>query len=626
MLSFFTQATLALLLSRPALAQNNPSSNRFASEVPQSETVALSNIVEDDPANLPAARKGGDESPAYTLYSAALPIPPVAQVKQKVINPVTNKEIWYYELDIKPFTHQIYPGKKAARLVGYNGTSPGPTIIVPRGTETVVRFVNHGDRESSIHLHGSPSRAPFDGWAEDLIMPGQYKDYYYPNGQSARFLWYHDHAVHFTAENAYFGQAGAYLVTDPADNALGLPSGYGQFDIPLVLASKYYNSDGTLKSSLGEEESLWGDVVHVNGVPWPSMNVQPRKYRFRILNAAVSRNFDLYFVKSTATNTKLPFKVIASDAGLLQNAVQVQHVITAVAERWEIVMDFSAYAGQTILLRNNQDAGGIGTDDEYDNTDKVMQFKVSATPVTDTSTVPQNLRTVPFPPASTGIDHEFRFHRSNSQWQINDVGFADAANRVLAKVPRGKVEIWKLENKSGGWTHPVHVHLVDFRILQRSGRGVEPYEAAGLKDVVWLGKNEEVLVEAHYAPWNGVYMFHCHNLIHEDHDMMAAFNVTQLQELGYNEQTDFSDPEDPRWSAVPFVQADWTSRSGPFTSQAVAARIREIAQQQPYSEQAQVEAALAAAWADGSAQKRSVGEECGGQSSGPISRVRRFVV
>lgn len=356
------------------------------------------------------------------------------------------------------------------------------------------------------------------------------------------------------------------------------------------------------------------------------MDVQPRKYRFRILNAAVSRNFDLYFVKSTATSTRLPFKVIASDAGLLQNSVQTQHVRTAVAERWEIVMDFSAYAGQTILLKNDQDAGGIGTDDEYDNTDKVMQFKVSANPVTDTSTVPQNLRNVPFPAASTGIDHEFRFHRSNSQWLINDVGFADVANRVLARVPRGKVEIWKLENKSGGWTHPIHVHLVDFRILQRSGRGVEAYEAAGLKDVVWLAKNEEVLVEAHYAPWNGVYMFHCHNLIHEDGDMMAAFNVTQLQELGYNEQTDFGDPEDPRWSARPFVQADWTSKSGPFTQQEVAARIREIALQQPYSEQTQVEAALAAAWADGSAQKRSVGEECGGQKAGPISRVRRLVV
>jgi bilirubin oxidase len=364
----------------------------------------------------------------------------------------------------------------------------------------------------------------------------------------------------------------------------------------------------------------------VNGMPWPFMNVQPRKYRFRILNAAVSRNFDLFFVKSTATGTRLPFKVIASNAGLLQNAVQVQHVRTAVAERWEIVMDFSSYAGQTILLRNDQQAGGIGTDDEYDNTDKVMQFKVSNTPVSDTSTVPQNLRTVPFPPASSGIDHEFRFHRSNGQWQINDVGFADEANRILANVPRGKVEIWKLVNKSGGWTHPIHVHLVDFRILQRTGRGVEAYESAGLKDVVWLGKNEEVLVEAHYAPWNGVYMFHCHNLIHEDHDMMAAFNVTQLQELGYNEKTDFSDPEDPRWSAVPFVQADWTAKSGPFTAQAVGARVREIALQQPYSEQAQVEAALAAAWADGTAQKRDVGQSRESQLAGSISRVRRLVV
>lgn len=158
----------------------------------------------------------------------------------------------------------------------------------------------------------------------------------------------------------------------------------------------------------------------------------------------------------------------------------------------------------------------VGVDEEYENTDKVMKFVVGSTPVSDTSKVPSTLRTVPFPPASSGIDHHFRFHRSNGEWQINDVGFADAANRVLAKVPQGKVEIWELENSSGGWTHPIHVHLVDFKVLQRNGRGVEPYESAGLKDVVWLGKNEVVLVEAHYAPWNGVYMFHCHNLIHED--------------------------------------------------------------------------------------------------------------
>jgi len=121
-------------------------------------------------------------------------------------------------------------------------------------------------------------------------------------------------------------------------------------------------------------------------------------------------------------------------------------------------------------------------------------------------------------------------------------------------------------------------------------------------------------------------MFHCHNLIHEDHDMMAAFNVTQLQELGYNEATDFSDPEDPRWSARPFVQSDWTAKTGPFTQQALTARVQEIARQQPYSEQPQVEAALAAAWADGTAQKRDVKEGYGKEVSGAVSRVRRFIV
>ena len=121
-------------------------------------------------------------------------------------------------------------------------------------------------------------------------------------------------------------------------------------------------------------------------------------------------------------------------------------------------------------------------------------------------------------------------------------------------------------------------------------------------------------------------MFHCHNLIHEDHDMMAAFNVTQLQELGYNEATDFSDPEDPRWSARPFVQSDWTAKTGPFTQQALTARVQEIARQQPYSEQPQVEAALAAAWADGTAQKRDVKEGFGNKVSGAVSRVRRFIV
>ena len=420
-------------------------------------------------------------------------------------------------------------------------------------------------------------------------------------------------------------------MTDPAEDSLGLPSGYGQYDIPLILGSKFYNKDGSLRSALQEEHSLWGDIIHVNGQPWPLMNVQPRKYRFRFLNAALSRNFALYFAKSTNVGTKLPFKVIASDAGLLEVPVQTSDLFVSVAERYEIVFDFSSYRGQTLELRNLKKAGGIGVDVDYLHTDKVMRFVVSNNAVGDSSVVPSSLRQVPFPPSSSGTDHTFRFERNNGEWLINGVGFTDAGSRVLAKVPRGTVEIWQLENNSGGWTHPVHVHLVDFKILQRTGgnRGVMPYEARGLKDVVWLAKNEKVLVEAHYAPWNGVYMFHCHNLIHEDHDMMAAFNVTALAEFGYKETTDFSDPMDPSWRARSYSRNDFLSRTGAFSSSSITQRVQELARQQPYSELDKVEKALDDYWkanGDGNPNSpRDTGAPPTGNSDTPIPRYRRFI-
>jgi bilirubin oxidase len=393
-----------------------------------------------------------------------------------------------------------------------------------------------------------------------------------------------------------------------------------------VLSSKYYNQDGTLQSSLGETNSLWGDIIHVNGQPWPFLNVEPRLYRLRFLNAAVSRNFALYFVKSGILDARLPFQVIASDAGLLTNPVQTSDMYVATAERYEIVFDFSQYAGQTIDLRNFAKANGIGVDDDYIHTDKVMRFVVSSDPVTDDSRVPDQLRQIDFLEDKTSIDHHFRFHRTNGEWRINGIGFADAENRILAKVPRGTVELWELENSSGGWSHPIHVHLVDFRVVARYGsestRGVMPYESAGLKDVVWLGRHETVLVEAHYAPWDGVYMFHCHNLIHEDHDMMAAFDVTQLDNFGYNETTDFHDPEDTRWSARPFDSVEFSSKSGIFSEESIREKVNTLALEQPYSELKEVTAALDTYYKTNA--KRQA--DCAGEAAGPIPRYRRFQV
>ncbi|KAK3337684.1 Cupredoxin [Cercophora scortea] len=516
-------------------------------------------------------------SPVYNyLYQFPLPIPPVKVPTATITNPVTNLPIDYYEITINQFSANVYPNKGNATLVGYDGISPGPTFLMERGREAVVRFINNATMDNSVHLHGSYSRAPWDGWAEDVTSSGQFKDYFYPNGQAGRFLWYHDHAIDHTAENAYFGQAGGYILHDPAEDSLGLPSGYGQFDIPLILSAKQYNNDGTLFSPAAETTSLYGDVIHVNGQPWPFFNVQPRKYRLRFLNAAISRTFLLYFQRATGSTAKLPFLVIATDAGLMEAPVNTTSLYISMAERYELVFDFAPFAGQNITLRNTDD---VGADVDYVNTDKVMRFVVSPMAVTDPSTVPTSLTTLPFPPAlaANRVDHHFAFERTNGEWKINGVGFNEVANRVLANVPRGTVEIWELENGGGGWSHPIHVHLVDFKVLTRTGstRGVYPYESGGLKDVVWLGPGETVRVEAHYAPWDGLYMFHCHNLIHEDHEMMAAFNVTALLDLGYNE-TSFRDPMETRWRAEAVTAAK-------FTTAAITAKVEFMANLQPYN-------------------------------------------
>jgi len=123
---------------------------------------------------------GDDEwlSPVYKqIFQNPLPIPQDKAKSYTYRNKTTGNEIDFYEVDVKPFTQQVYPGLKPANLVGYDGVSPGPTFRMTKGREAIVRFKNHGPKDLSVHLHGSYSRAPFDGWAEDTTKNGQYKDY-----------------------------------------------------------------------------------------------------------------------------------------------------------------------------------------------------------------------------------------------------------------------------------------------------------------------------------------------------------------------------------------------------------------------------------------------------------------
>jgi FtsP/CotA-like multicopper oxidase with cupredoxin domain len=417
----------------------------------------------------------------------------------------------------------------------------------------------------------------FSGWAEDEMQPGQWKDYYYPNYETGRAMWYHDHADGVTSVNAYFGQAGGYIIHDPAEDSLGLPS--GKYDVPLSITDKIYQSNGDLVSPASETIDFLGDIIHVNGQPWPYMAVEPRKYRFRIYDMSLSRPYDLYFEDPAAY--MMNFQIIASDSGLFGNPVTTSDVLISMGERYEVVVDFAPYAGKNVTMKNKLQ---IPVVDEYENTDKVMMFIVG-TLVSDSSNngaVPSTLNSaISWPAPRDIVDHTFAFQRGGDNiWTINGIDFADVNNRVLAKPAQGAVELWELQHTSGQTVHPVHIHLVNMQVISRTGgsRGVLPYESAGLKDTVLLEPGETVKVLAYYGPWEGIYMFHCHNLIHEDHAMMAAMDITLLEALGYDvNTTGYADPTDPR-----FAPQDYSAEA--FSLDAEGAAVVSLANMNPYGD------------------------------------------
>ena len=196
-------------------------------------------------------------------------------------------------------------------------------------------------------------------------------------------------------------------MNDPA-GANGLP--IGKYDIPLALAAKQYQSNGDLFSPANERFSLYGDVIHVNGQPWPYFEVEPRRYRLRFLDTSISRAFNMYFEDDENTNTKLPFQVVGSDAGLLSRPVTSTSLEIAMAERWEIVFDFTDFANKNITLRNNR---RVQRDEDYAGTDRVMRFVVGDTvsDSTNNGAVPNPLANLDLPPTKTTVDRYFRFGR-----------------------------------------------------------------------------------------------------------------------------------------------------------------------------------------------------------------------
>lgn len=513
-----------------------------------------------------AGMKGGsDDAPPPTTTTT---LPPVASLLAPQNMPVPYAGVFRRPPELLPFDTGFDDGDPArpfaryaltqklgqasfvpglsTTVAGYNGIFPGPTIRALQGTRIEVRMRNGlpatglltPDGFNTVtHLHGSASLPQYDGYANDFTQPGNVKNYHYPNFQTARTLWYHDHKHHITAQNVYSGLAGFYPLSDQYERAQ-LPQ--GQFDVPLMISDAMFNADGSLAYNDNGHKGLWGDIIMVNGVPWPTMQVKPRIYRFRVLIASISRSY------RPTLSTGDPVYLVATDAGMVPKVQTLKSWRQGTAERYEVLIDFRRYRpGQTVDLLNLGNKNNI----DFANTGKIMRFKVvadSGSGAGSIPAIPTTLEDGGSPNASRGgiaamtltpemavAKRELKVLRANGQWTINGVTWADVEKSGFSKLfgnPKPfDVEQWTITNASGGWFHPVHIHLIDAKVIGRNTNGGKPFAwETGPKDVFYAGENESVTALMQFdtgASQGGRYMVHCHNLVHEDHDMMVQFSV-----------------------------------------------------------------------------------------------------
>lgn len=475
-------------------------------------------------------------------------------------------EIDVYDTQLRPFDNVINSCKNhpATWFLTYNGQIPGPTIFVPSGHETLLRFNNkigkyftqsfspcntrtRRGRPISIHLHGSASLAPYDGWAEDETCSGETKDYIYPNNRPVT-AWYHDHALHLTAKNAYNGLAGMYIITSKKKLG-GCGEPWNLEDVEerdLILSDRVL--DNKCQSFIDvikvHKKDFYGDINVVSGVAFPNMPIDAKWYRFRLLNAAVSRPYLIKIKDSKTTDIGHEICwVIAGDGGFRGSPVKfpIDGLLMGVAERYEIVCDFTKRKNEVLYLWNDKNSERMKDVPYFCYSHLIARLQVSGnvqmTPNFEVSTG-QNLVINALPNVlvdsdiqqaykmiSEGRQHRvFKFGRSGSQWTINGETW-DTMKIAASDIGQNTWELWLFET-GGGWFHPVHIHLVDFYLLKREGsKGVEQYETLTPKDVFYLGPGDKVWTIARFGAHKGDYMFHCHNLIHEDDDMMRAMRV-----------------------------------------------------------------------------------------------------
>jgi len=437
------------------------------------------------------------------VKTSALPIP-------KLLKPTMKNGIQHYDLDIKEAKHTFFEDKLTDTFAINDSSYLGPTLLLQQGDRVSINYKNNLKETITMHGHGMHVPPTMDGTAHQAIAPNQAWSPQYTVNQKACTNWYHPHTMEKTAEQVYQGLAGLIIVEDDESRALDLPKRYGVDDIPLVLQDRYFAS-GQIDYSPSMREIMHGytgDTFIANGAIEPTLDVEAKQIRFRILNGSNSSVYELGFSDGRK------FKQIATDNGFLEAPVSISRLRLSPAERAEIVIDLSGDLNQRLEFK----------DYRHNKTFMTINVSKSATQVT---TLANKLTTLdPINVASAVRTRSFLFSGRRGSFQIN--GKSMDMKRIDERVPLGQTEIWEVKNNMG-MDHNFHIHATHFRLIERDGSTLNVAEnEKGYKDVVFVPANGTVKLLIKMIDYTNAtvpYMYHCHFLEHEDRGMMGQFVV-----------------------------------------------------------------------------------------------------